>query len=242
MATREAFLGRVREVMAHATPLFEAHVSAKPEDIEAEWRERRAQALSHWPALLERFRGEFEKVDGTFHRVSDLTEAVERVVTLALEREARHVVSWASENLPLDLDALRRRGLTVDVVSPMPVRDDERAALREVLARAQIGLTGADFALAETGSLVLLSGAGQGRGVSLLPPNHVAVLGKRALIPSLTDLGIHLEALHRDPDCFLTGSAVQIITGPSRTADIEQTLTRGVHGPKEVHLIFVDAL
>jgi L-lactate utilization protein LutC len=168
--------------------------------------------------------------------------AIEQIVALALQRNARHVVSWASEILPLDLDALRRRGLTVDVVSPMTVRHNGRAPLREVVARAEIGLTGADFALAETGSLVLLSGAGQGRGVSLLPPYHVAVLGKRALVSSLADLGVHLEALHRHPDRFLTGSAVQIVTGPSRTADIEQTLTRGVHGPKEVHVIFIDAL
>lgn len=242
MATREAFLGRVRKVMAAAAPLFEASVSSKPVDLVAESENRRARALSDWQALVERFQIEFEKVGGAFHRAPDLPRAVDRIVELARTWEATRVVSWAPEALPLDLDALRRRGLTVDVASPTIVGPEERAVFRDLLAKAQVGLTSADFALAETGSLVLLSGAGQGRGVSLLPPYHVAILGKRALIGGLADLGVYLEALHLDPDRFLTGSAVQIITGPSRTADIEQTLTQGVHGPKEVHAIFVDAL
>lgn len=242
MATREAFLGRVRKAMASAAPLFEAGVSPKPADPEAEARALRAQALSCWPALLERFRIEFEEVAGVFHRVSDLTRAVDRVIELTRTWEAREIVTWASETLPIDVAALRERGLGVDVASPMTVKPEQRPMFRELVAKAQVGVTGVDFAVAETGSLVLLSGAGQGRGVSLLPTYHVAVLGKQALVPSLADLGVHLEALHRAPDRSLTGSAVQIITGPSRTADIEQTLSRGVHGPKEVHAIFVDAL
>ena len=113
---------------------------------------------------------------------------------------------------------------------------------REEAARAPLGVTGADWALAETGTLILLSGAGRPRSTSLLPDTHVAVFGPGALLESLAQVGVMLEAHHADRAHVDDGGAINFITGPTRTADIELTLTRGVHGPKEVHAVFVDAL
>ena len=118
---------------------------------------------------------------------------------------------------------------------------DVAASLRATHAGAEIGLTGADLSVAETGSLVLFSGVGKPRSTSLLPPYHVAVFGKASLVETLEQAGVIFEALHADPQLGIGGS-ISFITGPSRTADIELTLTRGVHGPKEVHAIFVDVL
>jgi L-lactate dehydrogenase complex protein LldG len=118
--------------------------------------------------------------------------------------------------------------------------DAERARLRVVSARADLGLTGVDLAVAETGTLVLVSGAGRPRSTSLLPPCHIALFDRAALVESLYQVGVFLEAWHGDGISPGTGAVVNFITGPSRTADIELTLTRGVHGPKEVHAIFVD--
>jgi L-lactate dehydrogenase complex protein LldG len=101
-------------------------------------------------------------------------------------------------------------------------------------------VTGCDFALAETGTLILVSGSGRPRSTSLLPDTHVAVFGRDRLVESLEQVGILLEALHVDPALSMSGAMINFITGPSRTADIELTLTRGVHGPKEVHAIFVE--
>jgi L-lactate dehydrogenase complex protein LldG len=116
----------------------------------------------------------------------------------------------------------------------------ERGALRAHIAAADLGVTGVDLAVAETGSLVLLSGSGRPRSTSLLPPYHVAVFDREALVESLAQVGVFLEAWHDgDPDPW-RGGVINVITGPSRTADIELTLTRGVHGPKEVHAIFVE--
>ena len=91
--------------------------------------------------------------------------------------------------------------------------------------------------LAETGTLILRSGPGRPRSTSLLPACHVAVFDRTALVESLAQVGVFLEAWHADE---APGAGINFITGPSRTADIELTLTRGVHGPKEVHAIFVD--
>jgi L-lactate dehydrogenase complex protein LldG len=102
-------------------------------------------------------------------------------------------------------------------------------------------VTGVDWALAETGTLVLVSGRGRPRSTSLLPATHVAVFGRDRLVESLEQVGTMLEALHVDPSLTMSGAVINFITGPSRTADIELTLTRGVHGPKEVHAIFVEA-
>jgi L-lactate dehydrogenase complex protein LldG len=115
----------------------------------------------------------------------------------------------------------------------------ERQRLRSIAARVDLGLTGVDLAVAETGTLVLVSGAGRPRSTSLLPPCHIAVFDRTALLESLRQVGVFLEAWHADP-ASARGGAINFITGPSRTADIELTLTRGVHGPKEVHAIFVE--
>jgi L-lactate dehydrogenase complex protein LldG len=112
-----------------------------------------------------------------------------------------------------------------------------RWALRELIAAAPLGLTGVDLALAETGTMILRSGAGRPRSTSLLPATHVAVFDRTALVESLAQVSVFLEAWHAED---ASGAMINFITGPSRTADIELTLTRGVHGPRDVHAIFVE--
>jgi len=106
---------------------------------------------------------------------------------------------------------------------------------RAACAAAAFGITSAEYALADTGSLVLFSGAEESRLVSLLPPAHIAVVPLNRL---LTDLN---ELLAMVPLPAERSSAMVIITGPSRTADIEQILVRGVHGPGRITVILVDA-
>jgi L-lactate dehydrogenase complex protein LldF len=94
------------------------------------------------------------------------------------------------------------------------------------------GLTGALLGIAESGSLMLVSGEGRPLTASLLPDIHIAILRESDLVPTL------LDALRR-PE-IRSASAGVIITGPSRTGDIEMTLSIGVHGPKEVHVFLID--
>ena len=88
-------------------------------------------------------------------------------------------------------------------------------------------------ARADTGRLVVQCGVGRARLASLLPPVHIAVLKNKPLFPSMAHF------IHAHPDAAKETSHLVFITGPRRTADIEQSLTLGVHGPKELHVILV---
>jgi L-lactate utilization protein LutC len=117
---------------------------------------------------------------------------------------------------------------------PAGERETWRAESWRSFRGIQVGVTWADYALADTGTLVLLSGKSGGRWLSLAPPVHVALLPGERILPSLDDF----LALFPDGDSFLSlGSAVTFISGASRTADIELKLVHGAHGPKQLHLV-----
>jgi L-lactate utilization protein LutC len=112
-------------------------------------------------------------------------------------------------------------------------RWSDRAALREACATADMGITSADYALADTGTLVMFSSSEEPRLVSLLPPLHLAIVPVERLLTGLDEL---LEMVSIPSE---RSSSMVLITGPSRTADIEQILVRGVHGPGEIHVVLV---
>jgi L-lactate dehydrogenase complex protein LldG len=99
---------------------------------------------------------------------------------------------------------------------------------------ADVGINFADYALADTGSLVFLSEAHQSRLISLLPPVHIAIVARNKILSGLDELFTIV------PQPAAQSSALVLITGPSRTADIEMRLVRGVHGPGEIHVIIVE--
>jgi len=103
-----------------------------------------------------------------------------------------------------------------------------------------VGITGVEFALAETGSLVLTSLTEGAQLTSLAQPVHVALYRRGQLVASLDEVLERLPVASH-PDLTLPGRSVVFITGTSRTADIEQILIRGVHGPGELHAILVEA-
>jgi L-lactate utilization protein LutC len=109
----------------------------------------------------------------------------------------------------------------------------DRAALRALCATADVGITSADYALADTGTLVMLASPAEARLISLLPPVHIAVVPKERVLSGLDEL---LTVLPLPAE---QTSSMVLITGPSRTADIEQILVRGVHGPGEIHVVVV---
>ena len=109
----------------------------------------------------------------------------------------------------------------------------DREQLRAACASADFGITSADYALADTGSLVMLASPREARLISLLPPAHIAVVPRGVILSGLDEL---LTVL---PDPARQTSSMVLITGPSRTADIEQILVRGVHGPGNLTVLVV---
>jgi L-lactate dehydrogenase complex protein LldG len=241
VTSKADFLGRIRAEMAKTRGLFPATPGERPAAPRQRLDLLRRELSERWPQTLERFRAEFERVAGVFHRVpttADVPAALER---LCRERGARRLVAWPAEDLGVAIaPALRAAGIVVESMPRTVPPEAERQRLRAFIAEADLGVTGADLAVAETGTLVLVSAAGRPRSTSLLPPCHVAVFDRAALVETLEQVGLALEAWHAGPAPPERGAVINFVTGPSRTADIELTLTRGVHGPKEIHAVFVD--
>jgi L-lactate utilization protein LutC len=172
-----------------------------------------------------RFRDEFQAAGGVLHPVPGPEAAALEVLELVRARSARRVLLGRGEFLdPLGL-AERLPGLGVEVT-----RVDMPDAGRDSLFAADIGISGVHGLIAETGSLVAWAQPEEPRSLSLLPPVHIAVAHRRQLIPDLFDLF----------DSVSLPSCLTLITGPSKTGDIELRLVTGVHGPGEVHLVFMD--
>ena len=224
--------------MAKTPGLFPATPSLRPAQPRDVSETIRRELAERWPIALERFQREFERVGGVFHHVASVEEVPAVVGRLAREREARSVVSWHASALGFDpAPGLSGETLAVHAMPDLVPDPSQRRALRETIAVTPLGLTGVDLALAETGTMILRSGPGRPRSTSLLPATHVAVFDRTVLVESLAQVSVFLEAWHAED---APGAVINFITGPSRTADIELTLTRGVHGPKDVHAIFVD--
>ncbi len=254
---REQFFGGLRRALGTSEGRSEAseawtfddedRILARAAAVEADAAERAAE-------LVEQLASSAEAGGWVVHRAANAEDALGKVVDIAralgvktlvrsdhyvlrklgvdgpLAREGIEVTKMASEgttrlgpNSPGDLSTYPGEG--------------RGRTMREAAIGADLGLTGADYAVAETGSVVLTAGSGVSRIVSLVPPVHVAVVETSSVLPGLDEL---FTLLRRDYGRENWTSYVNIISGPSRSADIEYTLVTGVHGPGEVHLVLVD--
>jgi L-lactate dehydrogenase complex protein LldG len=183
--------------------------------------------------LLARFVAEITSLGGQVHEVpgADAATVAELIASIVPSGSPRSALAWDDRHFPVAgmHDALVARGFTI---VPQDARD-RTPEHRDALASCSVGITGVDALMAETGSIGLAAGPGRSRLASLLPPVHVAVAARTQLVYSLPEL------LLARPDLATAGSNFVCITGPSRTADIEHTLSRGVHGPGEVWVVVV---
>ncbi len=170
---------------------------------------------------VEIFIAAFEKLNGKAHLASSPAEVPGLVDKILAGRRAIASNSPFLAECGIASLAAVKSGLT------------DRLQLREACVNLDVGITSVDYALADTGSFVLFSSAEEARMISLLPPCHIAVVPRARILTGLDEL----LTLHPVPS--RRSSSMVLITGPSRTADIEQILVRGVHGPGEVHVILV---
>ena len=236
MSSREAFLARVQRALRTGSQPHQA------EEVSAENGEV-VSLVAEDEDLAARLQRELEGVGGSVARVGHMAEAAQYITRLAEEKGAEVVVRWQSDlldTLEID-DALQAGGANVHAASPASEAEaaDRRQELRELLARADMGLSGVDAVIAETGTLMLTAQPGQMRGVSLLPPVHVAVARTDQIVATFADALRTARQAGEDVQHNLT-SCISFVTGPSRTGDIELRLTVGVHGPGELHLVLLD--
>ena len=216
---RENILGRVRQALGGRDG--DAGASARAEGYLA------ARGQGPRPAmpgdLVQRFIDRARDMESTVERVADAGAIPAAVVSYldslelppALAAQKSHAgVCWP------EFAALDWRGAGL-AIEPRPTVGEDR-----------VGITGAFAAIAETGTLVIVSGAQTPTATTLLPDTHVAILRADRIVAAMEDafalLRRELQVLPR---------AVNLISGPSRTGDIEQTIVLGAHGPFRVHII-----
>jgi L-lactate dehydrogenase complex protein LldG len=190
------------------------------------------------PALLDRFAEVAQLRGWQVYRSPDPEEAMAHIQSLATSRGINAVArsdQEALDQVPLDAP-LQTAGISVTTIAQDETHS--RESLRQSIAAAGMGITGADYAIAETGSIIVLPRKGLSRLVSVVPPIHVALVRPEDLIEDLDDLFLLRRLVYHENGGEM-GSYLNFITGPSRTADIEQTLVVGVHGPKEAHLVLL---
>ncbi|MFL6468675.1 MAG: lactate utilization protein C [Pyrinomonadaceae bacterium] len=207
--SRTAIFASIRENLAKSKPFDKDHceqdrVSEAPLGVAAH-------------DLLEVFRESVEQVGAKCTFVENENEAANRVRGIINDLSATEIIVSDSE--------------LVHRVVNMAQIDAIGNASRDELFSSDVGITSAQWAIAETGTLVLESRAERHRLLSLVPPVHVCIVKSISIRQSMAEI---LDLLDTDAD-----PSVTFITGASRTSDIELTLVIGVHGPGELHVIVI---
>lgn len=221
---REAILGSIRRALDRREPadVAAAAIAVRLANPKANVVPERGQ--SQGVDALERFVFEAERVNATTERVADLTEVPERVRVYLQNANMPSALKVAPDP---DLAAIPWDGQPLLQVATGKADDHD-----------PVSFTGSFAGVAETGTLVLLSGPESPTTLNFLPDVHIAMLFVERIVGSYEDAWARLR-MKNGPGVM--PRVVNWITGPSRTADIEQTLLLGAHGPRRLHIILVDA-
>lgn len=218
--SREKILSRIRASQGHSSGSRQREVGA-------------AQAyLAYHPVgpqpvvdgdLLARFEAQSRRLSASVARLDSIASVPTEVARyLRSEGLGTQAICW-EQYQGLDWTA---QGLQVE--ARPPVRDEPQPDL--------VGITGCFAAIAETGTLAMVSGPSTPASMTLLPETHIALVPASRIVPHMeTVFGLLRKELDRLP------RALNFISGPSRTADIEQTLVLGAHGPYRVHVIILES-
>ena len=211
MSARENILTRIRARRAASDAAgreaVRAHIAAHREN---------PRPRVTWDALVH-FREEALKLATTVDEVDSLGAAPAAIASYLEERRLpRQAVCWPA------FAALSWREAGIEI------------AVRTTQETDLVGITGSFCAIAETGTLMLLSGPQTPAAASLLPETHVAIVERSRIVPGMEEAWQLLRSERGG-----LPRAVNFVSGPSRTADIEQTVTLGAHGPYRVHILLV---
>ncbi|MGQ0569201.1 MAG: LutC/YkgG family protein [Armatimonadota bacterium] len=222
--SREIVLERVRAALRTSADRSDDH--ATRESYDAHGADGGSPGLPVLPAPqfisdpVRLFIDRAQQVGVTVESVESIETAALAAAAMCERQQVRRAAIWCCEDLAPVADCLRAIG--VHVLLPGATTDE--------VAQADLGVTGVEWGIAETGTLVLASGPDQPRLASLLPPVHLAVLRADRIVPDLAALFAQIGPLP---------SAFAFVTGPSRSADIGMVPVLGAHGPNQVAILLV---
>ncbi len=188
------------------------------------------------PDPVARFCQELTAAGGHAHPVPGRDEALTKLLDLLRGQPIRRVLLGRGrflDALPL-AERLREQGLEVTCVDELKPAD-----CRAELFSGDVGISEADYLIAETGTLAIAARADEPRSLSLLPPVHLVLADHTQILADLFDLfDAYGPGTSPDPKPPLP-SCLTLVTGPSKTGDIELRLVTGVHGPGELHVVLM---
>jgi len=223
----QAFLSHVAKVLGRDRPLLKP---PKRDEVgpPAFWKEQKFD-IDHPLAFFKR---NLENLTGRVYIAKDSKDVSQQVNAWLEELQAKRVIMWDHEELK-KVVAIQDAKVKVDYWTAK----GPKRKMMEAAERADVGITWADYGIGYTGTLALFSSPIQGRSVSLLPTVHIAILKKENLVPTMST--VMNDIIQRRGNNSVP-AAVDFITGPSRTSDIEMDLSIGVHGPVKVWVIVLD--
>ena len=247
-ANQEEFINRIKLALGkpfsesrQKVDLFSREMSAETRAILERIKNRTAEDRKKLLETLIEAAGPIHLTVRTCDDINAATGAIAEVVRNKDPEwgDKKRVVAWQhplieSLNLP---DALSEQGVPV-FFADLQKTDEE--SLRQGIIDSYIGITSADFCMADSATLVMRTRPGQARSVSLVPAIHIAVVELNRIIADLKEL---FALLKWDPQESKEGltNCMTFISGPSKTADIEATMVHGAHGPREVHVFVITA-
>jgi L-lactate dehydrogenase complex protein LldG len=217
MNSKIEILSRLREKM-----------TSQKEDQLPDWQDK--DHFADYPqfsdSLLEFFSNQLHKLSGIVHIANSIEDAANILLNILSEFDPNKCRTHKS---PL-IEAFKNQNTELEKF--LSLIDDENIS-SEDFARIQAGITEADYLIARTGSILLRTSSAGGRRLSVLPPTHIVIAKQKQLVPSIDDA---LRLLDKTEDFW---SYATVITGPSRTSDIEKQLVLGAHGPKSLIVIII---
>ena len=235
MAERTSFLKDIRGALG-VTSLQERSPEQFPDVFSQPDATRRLATISdrsseERQALLERFQESGAEIRLQVHLAADQTAAAEIIADIAQRTEPefnkeRQIIQHENKVLA-ELKLVER--LEVDGVAVHTVNPQDPDARSKTIA-SYIGITAADWGIADSATVVQITESGKARSTSLVPSIHIALLPIERIVADLSEL----QALLQDNP---PSSSYVFISGPSKTGDIESYLVYGAHGPKEMHVI-----
>lgn len=250
MSARDDILANLRATLARPTQRFPPQ---NPTPLTANTRMTVTNAEGNKYELAQRFGTELERLHGTFQIVESAPEARLALVNQLLRwdeeevemrkgaqmqtNQERHVLSWEPTSLPVPAIQEALAALNLQLITPS---DLAAAQARDDIRYIRYGVTGAEAAFASTGSILVVASAQTNRVASLLPFRHIVLIPFTQLYSTI-EAWLHERRTAGDlTDFYRDHANLTMISGPSKSADIEMNLTLGVHGPKFVHAILFE--